>query len=355
MIELNREAFAAALEPCARVSDQKSIMPALAHVLIEAKGGKLQYRATNLRNEVSGSLDAEGEGAFCLNARDLLGDITSLDGDTIRLERKGDSITVKGKGKRSYKLNCLPAEEFPAAMNVGGDKVTLPAGVLQRVIRSLLFAARQDNDRPEQNVIRFDQIDGKLWGASTNGCVLALLSVDSEAKLAVSVPLETTKLLASYAGEVEVTTGGSAMAFQLGPVRIASAEPAGQFPPVHSASEQLGKPVSSVVIDSGKFLDSVRAVRRAAEHVVLKFSGSTLTLLAEGTTTATDELDLDGDAHEYEIWLPNDQLSGALSTLSGDMNVSIGKDALDVFRMSSGDWSCLIMPLRPDVVRTKKK
>jgi DNA polymerase III sliding clamp (beta) subunit (PCNA family) len=327
-------------------------MPILAHVLVSAKDGLVSYRASNLRHEISGNVPAAGVGSFAVNAREFVGALSSLEGDNTKIEHANNRLTIKAAGKRSFKLPTLPAEEFPSAMNVGGSTATLPAGLLPRLISSVSFAARQDADRAEQNVVRLYRADGKLRAAAPNGLgMLAILSVESAAELAISIPIETTRLLLEHEGETLVTTSANAMAFKMGHAALASREPAGEFPPVDAVIQSFPPPLGVVSVDAKTLLNSVKAVRRASNDICLTFGGGALGLktIDDG---ASDELEVGGDAPALRIWLPADQLAMAVGVLEGDVEIAVARE-LDAFRLRQGDWAAWIMPIREESVKSR--
>jgi DNA polymerase-3 subunit beta len=352
MIELNRAELISALEPCARVADQRSTMPILAHVLVSAKDGTLSYRASNLRHEISGNVPAAGAGSFAVNAREFVGALSSLEGDNAKIDHGKDRLTIKAAGKRSFKLPTLPAEEFPSAMSVDGSTAKLSAGILPRLISSVSFAARQDADRAEQNVVRIYRADGKLRAAATNGLgMLAILSVECAAEIATSIPLETTRLLLEHEGEVTTTTNVNAMAFEMDHATIASRQPAGEFPPVDAVIQSFPPPLGVVSVDAKTLLNSVKAVRRASNDICLTFGGGSLGLktIDDG---ASDELEVVGGAPALRIWLPADQFAMALGVLGGDVEIAVARE-LDAFRLRQGDWAAWIMPIREESVKSR--
>jgi DNA polymerase III subunit beta len=357
MIEVNRLALLKAIEPCARVAGQRSTMPILTHVLLEAAAGQLRYRATNLQHELSGHIAASADTcSFCVSAKDFVGALQSLDGDTVTMDLKKDVLTIKATGKRSFKLPTLPGADFPTAMNVGGGEAVLDAGVLPRLIGAVAFYARTSPDRPEQHVIRLDHIKGKLRAAATDGLGMAVISVDCDAMLGISIPLETARLLEQYEDEaITVVHSERAMAFQIGDVRFATKPPEGQFPPLEYVIDSLPKPSGTVTVEAEKLLGAVKAVRRAGNDLALTFGGGTLRMRAnEASGEASDEIDVEGNAPELEYWVPADQLQAALGIVKGPIEIAVGGDELAPVRLSQGDWRTWVMPMRPDYVKSKK-
>ena len=129
---------------------QRSTLPILVNFLIEAKRGKVIFSATDLEIgaavEIAASI--EEEGAITAPAKTLSDLFSSLPDEKITLEAKNGQLNVSSKRAKAT-LSTTPPEEFPKLYEEKGEEAaTLTREVIERELRSVVFAASQDLSRP---------------------------------------------------------------------------------------------------------------------------------------------------------------------------------------------------------------
>jgi DNA polymerase-3 subunit beta len=116
-----RAHLAAALKAVAHLADGKSKIPALGHVRLVAKGGRLAIAATDLDCWAEADIPAEIEtdGAVALPAPQLARMVQGFaDGSQVYIDFAGPQATVKA-GRSRYQLPTWPAGDFPVAFEAG--------------------------------------------------------------------------------------------------------------------------------------------------------------------------------------------------------------------------------------------
>ena len=158
----------------------KSMLQILANVKIEAKeDGTLVISATDLDMTVQTAVKCEvvEPGITTLPAKLLLNAVQKLPEGQVEIDSdpKTEKATLKG-GSAVYRLNGLPAKDFPTA-----DKVevlaayTLSQPVLRECIRKTSFATSDDDTRKTLKGLSVNFEGGKLTMVATDGRRLALV------------------------------------------------------------------------------------------------------------------------------------------------------------------------------------
>ena len=124
------------------VVERKNTIPILANVLIEAGGGKLALKSTDLDLEASESVPADvaQEGATTVPAHVIYDIARKLpEGSQVSLETTGDAgQLVLRAGRSRFTLQALPASDFPD-LTAGefSHRFAIPAAELKRLMEQL--------------------------------------------------------------------------------------------------------------------------------------------------------------------------------------------------------------------------
>lgn len=353
MIEVNRAALLAALEPCAKVADPRSTMPILANVLLEAKPGQLSYRATNLRHEVSGSVSAAGSGSIAVSARDLLAAVGSLEGDTVKLESAKATLSVKGSGRRLFKRQTADPSDFPVAMRVSGERVEFGDGELQRLIGSTLWSAGTDTTRAYLCVVRLESSAGKLTAAATDGASVAMVTTELGADLAVSIPADVARLVQGASGAVTLQHSGAALSLTFGGTTVACTQPEGHFPPLDRVIESIPAPLGTVMVEPARLSESLRAIRKQTDDVRLRFTPSAVELYSfDRESEDEDAIEAECSA-EAEVWIPGSTLASALGCAESEVELGFYTELVNPLTIKCGNFAAYVMQRRAESVKGK--
>lgn len=114
---VERDALAEALKVATRLIEAKPAIPILGNVLLQVTENRLSVRGTDLDAMASGSAPCEATEAMpalSVPGRIFLMTVTGLpSGSQITLEWSGDREVVLRAGRARYRLNTLPASDFP--------------------------------------------------------------------------------------------------------------------------------------------------------------------------------------------------------------------------------------------------
>ena len=115
-IVVQREALLKPLQAVSGVVEKKQTLPVLSNVLLTIKDGNLRLTGTDLEIELIGFVLIESqsaEGMTTVSARKLFDICRTLpEGSALRLSIEKNYLVVRA-GESCFKLNTLPAEDFP--------------------------------------------------------------------------------------------------------------------------------------------------------------------------------------------------------------------------------------------------
>lgn len=194
-LTISKQPFTQGLQAVQNVVGTRSTLPVLSHVLLQAEDNRVRLIATDLDVSISSEVDAKvvRKGAITLPAKLLVGFARQAPIEEISLEVDDRNACILTSGSSRFKLNGLPAEEFPPLPVFHELKaVTLPQSKLKELIRRTAFAASVEESRYVLNGLFFSFKDHKVTAVATDGRRLALtkeeVEVDPEAQFEFIVP-----------------------------------------------------------------------------------------------------------------------------------------------------------------------
>jgi DNA polymerase III subunit beta len=228
------------LQTVTRVASTRSAVQALSGVQLDATGGKVELRATDMEVGLRVPLDAriEREGMVVLPGRLLLDVARTLRGDVVLELRPAEQDVEVTAGGATFHIRTLRAEDFPPFPEPPSEnRVGLPAQAFVQTIARVERSASRDETRPI--------LTGVLVGVS--GTELRMVATDSyrlsvkvtELELPIdpgfeaNVPARALAELERLAGEedeVSVALRENQVVFQVGGSVLSSRLIDGQFP-----------------------------------------------------------------------------------------------------------------------------
>lgn len=187
------------------ISGQNISLPILKNALLEAVGGVLKIKSTNLEigiiTQIRGKVEAEGR--TTVDAKIMSGFVSLLPQDKTILNVQERALLIKG-GSHQTKINTLPAEDYPVIPEVGRNKgFSVRAQELQKALSQILPSVSLDDTRPEINGMYWKVQEGVLILAGTDSYRLAEKRIKLAQNSALQqifqgffiVPLKTVKEL----------------------------------------------------------------------------------------------------------------------------------------------------------------
>ena len=176
-VSIERSALLKAMSQAQSVVERRNTIPILANVLIEAEGGEISFRATDLDIEIVYKVVGmvERAGATTVGAHTLHEIVRKLpDGAMVELT---DNVTSNRldvvAGRSSFSLATLPREDFPIMANSEyACNFSAKSEILRRLFDKSKFAISTEETRYYLNGVYMHSSDG------TNGKVLRCVATD---------------------------------------------------------------------------------------------------------------------------------------------------------------------------------
>jgi DNA polymerase-3 subunit beta len=244
---IERAALLKAVSQAQSVVERRNTIPILANVLIEAEGGEVSFRATDLDIEVVDKATAQVEraGATTVAATTLHEIVRKLpDGALVSLtaDTAAGRLTVEA-GRSNFSLATLPKEDFPVmASSEYASNFSANAAVLRRLFDKSKFAISTEETRYYLNGVYMHIADGDggkmLRCVATDGHRLARIDADMPEGAAdmpgVIVPRKTVgemrKLLEDDDMKIAVSVSETKVRFATPQITLTSKVIDGTFP-----------------------------------------------------------------------------------------------------------------------------
>lgn len=225
-LSIAKEELIKGLQAVQNVVSTRTTLPVLTNILLIAEGKNLQLTGTDLDVTITCQVEGEieKEGSVTLPAKRFVGIVRELESEEIELESDDRSVCTIKSGSSFYKVNGLPAEEYPAKpKSAEGISVTLPQVNLRRMLKRTSFAVSTDETRYVLNGIYLTMKEQRVTLVATDGRRLALtdeeIELPEEADVQIIVPTKAINELARLLqdeGTVEISCGQNQASFTLG-------------------------------------------------------------------------------------------------------------------------------------------
>jgi DNA polymerase-3 subunit beta len=345
----------------------KTTLPVLSNILLEAKEGGVWMSGTDLDVAVRVQVPADVKEAGSLTApgKKLQEIARELPDRPVEVVARGDQLELRC-GRSSFKLNGLPSEEFPNLPVVDFEKGWSVTGKeLQGLIHHTSFAVSTEESRPILNGVLWELRDGKMQMVATNGHRLARMAVPAGPATTTSadfiVPpaaLQQVQRLFKTEDGLEVAREGNHLGFRSSGTEVYTRLIEGTFP---NYEQVIPKDNDKYAIVEKSALES--AVRRMAivasdqtHRIRLVFSAGRvqLNVLTPDLGEGEDELELEYHGEELEIGFNANYLLEVLRYMPTDevkLTFKAPERAATLQPVNPEgerglDYLCLVMPLR---------
>src|ERR1700754_4520665 len=150
-ISTRRDALFAQLQTVTRAASTRSAVQALSGVQLQAKGGAIELRATDMEIGLRVPLDGEvvRDGDVVLPARLVVDVVRALPGNDVSLELRPaeQDVEIVG-GSAAFHIRTLRSEDFPNLPEPEGDVVQVPAEAFVHTVLKVARSASRDETRP---------------------------------------------------------------------------------------------------------------------------------------------------------------------------------------------------------------
>jgi DNA polymerase-3 subunit beta len=340
---IEKDQILEALQKVQSIVGQRTTLPILSNVLLEADNGKLTLTTTDMEVSVRTGLNAEVSeaGATTLPARRFFSICRDLPSHQIDIVVNGSDVAEISSGAYYGKLEGLSKDDFPPMPTFEESaSYQLKQGTLKDILQKTAYAASTDESRAILNGSLMAFRDNKLTVVCTDGRRLALVEqevdIPDEAELDIVVPTKTINELIKTLdddGEASVKTSATQVAFEFGNIFIISKLIDGTYPNYRQVipsqcEERIGidremllgaiRRVSLMLDDQAasvkvqitenrlELLTSSPEVGEARESVPVKYSGKDITIAFNPAFMMAPLKHLDSDEVFLEL---SDELS----------------------------------------------
>jgi DNA polymerase-3 subunit beta len=365
LVQSERNALLTALTAVVGVVERRHTLPILSNLLLEKKGGKLTFLATDLELQVSTQLENAGTGedfAITIAARKLFDIVRALpDSAKVKLDTK-DSQVVVSAGKSRFTLQSLPAADFPRVETGAGlgAAIRLPQKTLKRLLQLVQFAMASQDIRYYLNGMLLVLEGKQLRVVATDGHRLSYAETQLEAEAEareVIIPrktvVELSKLLSDVDDPVELRIGTNQVTITLPGTELVTKVVDGKFP-----DYQRVIPVNQPRHLKANRQNVMQALQRAAILSNEKFRGVRL-VMSENTLgivcnnneqeEAADEIEVSYDGEPLDVGFNVTYLLDGLGAVgSEEIILSLADANSSMLLTSEGEagFKYVVMPMR---------
>ena len=342
----------------------KTTLPVLSNILFEAKDDGIWMSGTDLDVAVRVKVlaDVKEPGSLTAPGKKLQEITRELPDQPVQVATRGEQIELKC-GRSHFKLNGLPADEFPTLAEVDfSSGVAVTGKDLNSLIHHTSFAVSTEESRPILNGVLWELRDGEMKMVATNGHRLARMGVKVASTgtptadfIVPPAALSQVQRLFKDADTLEVARNGNHLGFRAASTEVYTRLIEGTYP---NYDQVIPRDNDRIATIAKKAFES--AVRRMAvvasdqtHRIRLKFEPGRvhLNVLTPDLGEGHDELEIGYDGDELEIGFNANYLLEVLRYMpTEDVRVAFKAPERAATIEPSGDdapdYLCLVMPLR---------
>ncbi len=357
---ISKLAFLDGLKKVASVVSTKATLPILSNVKIEAANDQLRFMATDLDVCITGSVPANilRPGEITLPAKKLVSIISELPDAEVQVEVNDNHQASVHCGRSHFKLNGLPADEFPTCPSFDDAIVyQVEQNTLRDCIRRTEYAISTDTTRYVLNGISMAFRQGKVTLVATDGRRLALaesvLDTPAEQELDAILPTKAVaelRRLLEEVGSVTIRFTRNQVAFEIKETLLISKLIDGNYPNYRQVIPNDCR--ESTELPCGELLETVRRVSLLSDKsttITLNFRENELELVSSAEIgEARESMAINYTGTPLSISFNPDFFMAPLKTMSADTIITLNL----IDEMSPGvlkigeEFLYVLMPMR---------
>ena len=369
IIKSPREAFATPVQVVSGiVGKQRQTLPILSNILISKVGSRVDFTATDLDIEIKTFADIGAEGpdvSVTVDAAKLQSLISALNhGSEVTLSQPNQSDpTVELKqGRSTFRLNTLPADEFPNRPEAQFTQTfTIPANKIRYLLQLVHFSMAQQDIRYflngmllsiEGDVIRVVTTDGHRL-AYCEGKLEAPLSENIQCIVPRRTVMEMLRLIPDNEENITISVSAAEIRVNWSNITLSSKLVEGKFPDYNRVI-----PLNNNNIFVVKREVLLAALKRTAILANAKLRGvkweiknNSLTIQSTNSDQeeAKDVLDIDYNGIDIEIGFNLMYLQDVLNNLrSEEVQFALHSNtgAMLITMPENNSFKYVVMPMR---------
>jgi DNA polymerase III subunit beta len=361
IIGLKKSEILKVIQIMQNIVSARASIPILSHILLKAEKDKVKISATDLEIGMNCFVEADikEKGTAALPGRTFFDIIRLAPDESVLFEGNDEKIEIKS-GKSRFKINCLPADEFPRIPDEEKDGgFSLTQKDVRTLVRKTLFAVSKEESRYALNGVFISISGGEITAVATDGRRLSLLSKDIDDKKIqkkVIVPAkglsELNRIVENSDEDINVSIGENEILFRKKDVVLMARLIKGEFvdyeriiPRDYNVRVQMERESFLSLLKRSSILMS-----ETSKMVKITLSDNKIT-----TTAATelgeshDEMEIDYSGEEMTVaFNPEYLLDYLQNETSGDLFVDIvNPKSPVVFRPADEEgYIYIVMPLK---------
>ncbi|MGP3712939.1 DNA polymerase III subunit beta [Brucella sp. RRSP16] len=346
-VSIDRSQLAHALATVNRAIESRNTIPILANVLLAVEDGKLRLTGTDLDVEITTSLpvlDCQ-PGSITVPGK-MLADIAKRATGDITLEL--DAASAGGRlavasGRSRYKLDVLPAEDFPS-FSAGKFDTTLELD-LAALVAPCVHCISTDETRYYLAGVYLHAVEERLVAVATDGHrLMRNVGPTGDLDYGVILPRKLVGLLPK--GAVTVELSQNKVRVTSGSTVITSKLIDGTFPDYVRVIPTGNSNV--LTVDRQALVKAVERVAAVADDKsrAVKFAvGDVLRLML--VDKASDEVEATFEGEPLEIGFNARYVNDMLGALDeANVRFALGDAGSPAVVKGEGEWTGVLMPLR---------
>ncbi|MCD2440856.1 DNA polymerase III subunit beta [Agromyces sp. SYSU K20354] len=314
--QVNRDVFSEAVSFAVKLLPQRTTLPILSGVLIQASADGLVLSSFDyeVSSQTEIQADVEEPGTVLVSGR-LLAEIAGrLPNAPVRVATEESRISVSC-GSASFTLLSMPVEEYPSIPEIGEQSGVVPAEEFSAAVAQVAVAASRDDVTPVITGVQLEVRENSLGLVATDRYRVAVREIDwdggtvageSEAVTAL-VPARTLQEVGKtfgHSGTISVAITSrddrELIAFSADKKTVTSLLIKGNFPPVRRLFPETVD--NYAVMNTADLIEATRRValvleREAALRYSFSADGLTLEAIGSEQAQASESIDaiLTGD------------------------------------------------------------
>lgn len=306
---VNRDVFSEAVSFAVKLLPQRTTLPILSGVLIEATetGLTLSSFDYEVSSQTTIEADVQETGSILVQGR-LLSDIASrLPNAPVNFSTDDGKILVSC-GSASFTLGSMPVEEYPSIPQLTGVSGLVPAEEFATAVAQVAVAASRDDVTPVITGVQLEVNENTLGLVATDRYRVAVREISfdhgdnpGDEKLSALVParmLQEVGKTFGHSGNISVTFTSAddreLIGFSADNKTVTSLLIKGSFPPVRRLFPETTE--NYAVINTAELIESVRRVslvleREAALRFTFTLDGLAMEAIGGEQAQASEKID----------------------------------------------------------------
>lgn len=223
------------------ITNKNLTLPILNNILIETDNGRLKLSSTDLEIGINSWVrgKVEKNGSVAIPAKILSDYVNNLPDQKITIELKNNNILSVRSNNFKTEIKGFDSKDFPIIPNIKGENIAkFKASDFKKDLESVVFAASQDESRPEIMGVYFEFLKNEVVIAATDSYRLVQKTTKQEKEISslktiivpVKVVYELIRLINEETESVDLKINENQIFFTLNDIFITSRLIEGKYP-----------------------------------------------------------------------------------------------------------------------------